>query len=315
MTVTEPAFFAIGVGFWLVALATLFFATIGSGRNQISLARRRPGVTEQPSILTRVTGKATTFVEQNVSRNSRFGSRDLLEQAGLKLRQSDFILLVACIAVTAGVVGFVLAGFFLGILALLITPFLAMLFLKFKTNRRRQKFEEQLGDTLLMLSGGLRAGHSLLRAVDAVAKEAEAPTSEEFARLVNESLLGRDLKDSMLDAARRLRSEDFDWTAQAIEIHREVGGDLAEVLDHVGETVRERAQIKGQVQSLSAEGKLSAYILVALPLGMFLYLTVASPNYVGTLYTSPLGWLMVIAAVILLVAGSFWLSRVVKIKF
>src|SRR5690242_18018085 len=114
MTVTEPAFFAIGVGFWLVALATLFFTTIGSGRNQNSLARRRPGVTEQPSILTRVTGKATTFVEQNVSRNSRSGSRDLLEQAGLKLRQSDFILLVACIAVTAGVVGFVLAGFFLG---------------------------------------------------------------------------------------------------------------------------------------------------------------------------------------------------------
>ncbi|GAB3567938.1 hypothetical protein GCM10027405_29110 [Arthrobacter alkaliphilus] len=315
MTGAEPAFFAIGLGFWLVALATLYFTTIGSARNQISLARRRPGAPQQPSLLARASGRATTFLDHNVSRNAKFGNRDSLEQAGLKMRQSDFILLVACTAVTVGGVGFVLSGLFLGILGLLITPFLAVLFLKFKTSRRRRKFEEQLGDTLLMLSGGLRAGHSLLRAVDAVAKEAEAPTSEEFARLVNESALGRDLKDSMLDAARRLRSEDFDWTAQAIEIHREVGGDLAEVLDHVGETVRERAQIKGQVQSLSAEGKLSAYILVALPIGMFLYLTVASPNYVGTLYTSPLGWLMVVAGVVLLVAGSFWLSRVVKIKF
>ena len=156
-----------------------------------------------------------------------------------------------------------------------------MLFLRILASRRRAKFEDQLGDTLQMLAGGLRAGHSLLRSVDAVAQEAESPTSEEFARLVNETRLGRDLKDSMLDAARRLKSEDFDWTGQAIEIHREVGGDLAEVLDHVGETIRERSEIKGQVKSLSAEGKLSAYILIALPVGMFLYLSAANPRYMA----------------------------------
>ena len=166
-----------------------------------------------------------------------------------------------------------------------------------------------------MLAGGLRAGHSLLRSVDAVAQEAESPTSEEFARLVNETRLGRDLKDSMLDAARRLKSEDFDWTGQAIEIHREVGGDLAEVLDHVGETIRERSEIKGQVQSLSAEGKLSAYILIALPVGMFLFLSAANPGYMGALYSNFLGWVMLGVSVVLLALGSWWLSRVVKIKF
>ncbi|WP_426996561.1 type II secretion system F family protein [Pseudarthrobacter sp. N5] len=254
-------------------------------------------------------------MDRSVSRNASFGSRESLERAGLKMRQADFILLVGCIAITAGVVGFILGGVVLGVLLFLAAPLVAMLLLKVLAGRRRAKFEQQLGDTLQMLAGGLRAGHSLLRSVDAVAQEAESPTSEEFARLINETRLGRDLRESMLDSARRLQSEDFDWTSQAIEIHREVGGDLAEVLDHVGETIRERSQIKGQVQALSAEGRLSAYILLALPIGMFFYISVASPAYIGTLYTNPLGWMMVGTAFVLLALGSFWLSRVIKIKF
>jgi tight adherence protein B len=298
-----------------MALGILMFSILGIGRAGIALSRRRPGVDEEATLLTRVTDHAATFVDRNVSRNARFGTRESLEQAGLRLRQADFILLVSCIDVTAALAGFVLGGVLMGLLFLLLTPFGAMLFLKILARRRRAKFENQLGDTLQMLSGGLRAGHSLLRSVDAVAQEAESPTSEEFARLVNETRMGRDLQDSMKDAARRLRSEDFDWTGQAIEIHREVGGDLAEVLDHVGETIRERSEIKGQVQSLSAEGKLSAYILIALPVGMFLYLSAASPDYMSPLYSSFLGWAMIGASVILLGLGSLWLSRVVKIKF
>lgn len=315
MNTTDPIFFTIGIALSFVSLAILLLSTLGSGKSGIALSRRRPGVVNEPSILTRATETAVSFVDRNVSKNARFGTRESLEQAGLRLRQADFILLVSCIGVTTGVVGFIAGGFFLGLLFLVFTPFSAMLFLKIMANRRRAKFEAQLADTLQMLAGGLRAGHSLLRAIDAVAQEAEAPTSEEFARLVNESRLGRDLKDSMLDAARRLKSEDFDWTAQAIEIHREVGGNLAEVLDQVGETIRERSEIKGQVKSLSAEGKLSAYILIALPVGMFVYLSAANPSYTGVLYTNLLGWTMVGVAVVLLALGSWWLSRVVKIKF
>ena len=148
-----------------------------------------------------------------------------------------------------------------------------------------------------------------------VATEADSPTSEEFARIVAENRLGRDLKESLVDAAQRLKCEDFEWTSQAIEIHREVGGDLAEVLDHVAETIRERAQIKGQVRALSAEGKLSAYILLALPVGMFLFLQIASPGYIGVLFTNFLGWAMAIGGVVSLALGAYWLSRVIKIKF
>ncbi|TQJ41754.1 tight adherence protein B [Arthrobacter sp. SLBN-112] len=315
MTVTNPVFLALGVTLCLAAGAVLFLVTFKSARGEIAISRRRPGVVNGPTLLTRATDSATSFLERNVSKNARFGSRASLEQAGLKMRQADFLLLVACSAVTAGFVGFILGGLLPGVLFVVATPLLAMVVLNVLSARRRAKFEAQLGDTLQMLSGGLRAGHSLLRSVDAVAKEADAPTSEEFARLVNENRLGRDLRDSMLDAAHRLRSEDFEWVGQAIEIHREVGGDLAEVLDQVGETIRERSQIKGQVKALSAEGKLSAYILVALPIGMFLYMSVVNSSYIATLYTNLIGWILLGVAVVLLGLGSFWLSRVVKIKF
>lgn len=315
MTATSPILLVLGVLLCLAALMSLFVVTLRGRESNIDLKRRRPGVAEEPSVLTRVASSASSFVDQNVSRNAGFGSATSLEEAGLRIRQADYILLLGCIAITAGVIGFVLAGPILALLFVLLTPIAGSLFLNIKTANRRAKFESQLGDTIQMLSGGLRAGHSLLRAVDAVAKESDAPTSEEFARLVNETRLGRDLKESMTDSARRLRSEDFDWTAQAIEIHREVGGDLAEVLDHVGETIRERMQIKGQVKSLSAEGKLSAYILIALPVGIFLFLSFSNPGYLGVLYSSVLGWVMLGFAVVLLALGSFWLSRVVKIKF
>lgn len=315
MTSTSPVLLMLGVGLCCAALAFLFLVALRGPQSTIEMSRRRPGVPEQPSALTRFTASASSFVDRNVSRNATFGSADSLQDAGLRMRQADYILLVGCAAVTTGVIGFILGGPVLSVLFVFLTPIAGMLFLNIMAGRRRAKFEAQLGDTLQMLSGGLRAGHSLLRAVDAVAHEADTPTSEEFARLINETRVGRDLKESMADSAGRLRSEDFEWTSQAIEIHREVGGDLAEVLDHVGETIRERMQIKGQVKSLSAEGKLSAYILIALPIGIFLFLNFSNPGYIGVFYTSTLGWVMLGFSVVLLALGSWWLSRVVKIKF
>lgn len=314
MNATSPLFLAFGVGLCFIALTIGLLLVLRPG-SAIPLSRRRPEAVDKKPLLTQVTSTAVSFIDRRVGKNAKFGTPESLEQAGLRIKQGDFILAVTCAAVTVGIVGFILGGIFLGLLLLVLTPFAASLCLAFLTARRRAKFAAQLGETLQMLAGGLRAGHSLLRSVDAVAQEAEAPTSEEFARIVTETRLGRDLRDSMADAALRLKSEDFDWTSQAIEIHREVGGDLADVLDHVGETIRERAEIKGQVQALSAEGKLSAYILIALPLGMFAYLSFANPSYIGTLYGSLLGWGMIASAVIELAVGAFWLSRVVKIKF
>lgn len=315
MISSGPLFLAVGLGLCGIALTVVVAMVLPGSRSGIALSRRRPGAVDEPSVLTRVANSASSLMDRAVSDKTNFGRRDALEQAGIKMQQSEFNLLVLCVSVTAGVIGFVLGGIIVGVIFLVLGPIGATIVVKILTARRRGKFDRQLDDTLQLLSGGLRAGHSLLRSIDAAATEAESPTSEELSRIVAENRLGRDLKDSLVDAAQRMKCEDFEWTAQAIEIHREVGGDLAEVLDHVAETIRERSQIKGQVRALSAEGKLSAYILVGLPIGIFLFLQVSSPGYTEVLFTNPLGWIMLFGAVVMLGFGAFWLSRVIKIKF
>ena len=315
MISSGPLFLAVGLGLCGIALTVVVVMVLPGSRSGIALSRRRPGAVDEPSVLTRVANSASSLMDRAVSDKTNFGRRDALEQAGIKMQQSEFNLLVLCVSVTAGVIGFVLGGIIVGVIFLVLGPIGATIVVKILTARRRGKFDRQLDDTLQLLSGGLRAGHSLLRSIDAAATEAESPTSEELSRIVAENRLGRDLKDSLVDAAQRMKCEDFEWTAQAIEIHREVGGDLAEVLDHVAETIRERSQIKGQVRALSAEGKLSAYILVGLPIGIFLFLQVSSPGYTEVLFTNPLGWIMLFGAVVMLGFGAFWLSRVIKIKF
>ena len=166
-------------------------------------------------------------------------------------------------------------------------PFGAKLLLKFRAARRQAAFADQLDDSLQLMAGSLRAGHSLLRSVDSVASEADAPTSEEFARIVNETRVGRDLNDALDEVAERMGSDDFTWVAQAIAIHREVGGNLAEVLDAVGHTIRERNAIRRQVKALSAEGKLSAIVLMALPFGVIGFISMSNPGYLAKFTAEP----------------------------
>jgi tight adherence protein B len=151
--------------------------------------------------------------------------------------------------------------------------------------------------------------------VDAAAQENTAPMSEELSRIVNETRIGRDLGESMMDVASRTRSEDFLGIAQAIEIHREVGGDLAEVLDHLGDTIRDRSQVRGQIRALSAEGRMSAGVLMALPIVMFFLLTTITPTYANVFLGTPQGYVMMAAAAVLLTVGGLWLKRIIKPKF
>ena len=185
--------------------------------------------------------------------------------------------------------GLVVAGPLLAILLVIAAPFVGHLVLGFLAGKRRAKFGDQLGDTLQLLSGSLRAGHSILRAIDAAANESQAPTSEEMRRVVSETSLGRDLLVSLNDTAERMQNEDFVWISQAIQINREVGGNLAEVLDQVNETIRERNEIKGHIKALAAEGKFSAYILMAMPIGIVAMLMVVSPGYMDKMFTTVLG--------------------------
>ena len=194
-------------------------------------------------------------------------------------------------------------------------PLVVRIGLGVMAGRRRTAFADQLDDSLQLIASSLRAGHSMLQALASVAREAEQPTSVEFARIINETRVGRQLSDSLDETAARMQSEDFTWVTQAIAINREAGGNLAEVLDGVANTIRERNQIRRQVKALSAEGKLSAYVLMALPFGIAGFLMFSNPAYMAKFTQSLFGYGLIGASVVLLVIGGLWLRKVVSFKF
>ncbi|MGP4031560.1 type II secretion system F family protein [Pseudarthrobacter sp. 1C304] len=306
------------IGVILVVAAAVLggVAALIPGTPAIPLDRRRPYRTESESQLTRFAGSAVQGIEGILAtRNVRFFNRDTLENAGLRLSQADFLFLILIGAFVGGLIGLVVAGPLLALLLVLAAPFAAHLVLGFLSGKRRAKFDEQLGDTLQLLSGSLRAGHSILRAIDAAATESQAPTSEEMRRVVSETSLGRDLLVSLNDTAERMKNEDFVWISQAIQINREVGGNLAEVMDQVNETIRERSEIKGHIKALAAEGKFSAYILMALPVGIVAMLMVISPGYMDKLFTTLLGGILMVASAVLMTIGGLWMRKIIDLKF
>lgn len=311
---TQAIWLAAGLGLVYVALLLLVLVVLKS--RTLDVERRRPDSPLHTSALTRLTDGARDAIQTRIhSGSSGYLSRARLDAAGLKKQPADYVLIAGIVVVFAGVMGFMLGGFVFAILMALVAIVALVALLSVLTSRRSAKFDEQVPDALRMLSGGMRAGHSLLRAVDATAQESETPMAEEMSRIVNETRIGREVGASLNDVAIRTRSEDFGWIAQAIEIHREVGGDLAEVLDHVGETIRDRNQIRRQVKALSAEGRMSALVLLALPVVMFIAILFINPSYAHTFTSTVPGYIMLAVAVVMLSLGAFWLSRLIKPKY
>lgn len=236
------------------------------------------------------------------------------------MQPSTFVLTVASAAISLVLLGLLFGSGQPWVIPLVIVlaalaPVGAKIILSARASRRRAKFADQLDESLGLLAGSIRAGHSLLRAVDAVSQESEAPTTEEFARVVNETRIGRDLGDALENTAVRMRSDDFRWIAQAIAINQEVGGNLTQVLDQVAHTIRERNEIRRQVKALAAEGKISALVLICLPIGVFVFLMLTQPTYLLGFTTNLIGIIALILALVLLVVGSLWMMVVVKVKF
>lgn len=307
---------AIGSAILLAAVCLVGVAVLLPSAPSVPLDRRRPFEAEPPSSLSRLAlSSVRSFERLLAGRNVKLFTRAELENAGLRLSQAEFFLLVGIGACVGMLVGVVAVGPLVGLLLALLAPFAGKLVLGFLAGKRRAAFDGQLGDTLQLLSGGLRAGHSILRAIDAAATESQKPTSEEMRRVITETSLGRDLLAALNDTAERMKNEDFVWISQAIQINREVGGNLAEVLDQVGETIRERAEIKGHIKALAAEGKFSAYILIAMPFGIVAMLLAVSPDYMNAMFTHPLGWAMIGASCVLMTIGALWMRKIINLKF
>jgi tight adherence protein B len=313
--VESPMVFVLAVALCLSAIILVIFVVFKPKFGSIPLERRRIGTQQDKSAVARVSQTAVNVVENVIGESGGPYNREVLYNAGVKVAPADFTVGVAIASVLIGAFTALLTHPLLGLLAGAATPFLAKVVLIILRDKRRAKFEEQLTDTIQMLIGGLRVGHSVLRSVEAAAQEADAPTSEELLRIVNETRIGKDARAAFDDVAERMDSEDFRWISQAIQINREVGGDLAEVLEQVAGTIRERSEIKGQIRSLSAEGKMSAYVLMAMPVGVAFILALINPGYLNVFVEKPLGVLMLVSAVAMFTVGGFWMSRVVKIKF
>jgi tight adherence protein B len=274
--------------------------------------KKKGGATPVSGIADKLSGAADKVLEKQ-GKNRSFGAT--LERAGIALRPGEFII----VAFVTILMIFALMYKFKGIIPAAIVGGVLLVFgpskyLKRRTAKRSSAFGDQLSDTLQLLSSSLRAGQGLMQAVDSVAREGEAPASDEFKRIVTETRLGRDLIDSLRAMADRVRSEDFNWVIPAIEINREVGGDLAEVLDTVAATIRDRADIRRQVKTLSAEGRLSAYVLLSLPIGIAMFINMSSPDYLAELWKSP-GYFLAGAAGLMMVIGGVWLFKLCKIEF
>jgi tight adherence protein B len=302
---------ALAAGLLLLALVVL-----PGGPSRVPLSRLDPTVAPESSALAGAGAAAEAAVEKVLLKRGRLAKgMASLEAAGMTVTLANFVLAVGLWTLGAAAVGVLLGGPWLGLPMVVVVPVGARLLVKFRASRRRAAFADQLDDSLQLMAGSLRAGHSLLRAVDAVSQDAPSPTAEEFARIVNETRVGRDLGDSLDEVAARMGSDDFTWIAQAIAIHREVGGNLAEVLDAVGQTIRERNAIRRQVKALSAEGKLSALVLGGLPFAIIAFLSLTNPAYVAKFTQSIIGYGMIAAAVVLMLMGGFWLKKTVAIKF
>ena len=239
-----------------------------------------------------------------------------LDLAGITRSPAEWAVLGGCASVAVAAVltlllGNILAGIALG---LLIGWAVMRFTLTFKIARRRSAFSDQLPDMLQLIAGSLQAGFSLPQALDGVVREDSQPIAGEFGRALAEARIGADLEDGLARVADRMNSTDLRWTVMAIRIQREVGGNLAEVLRNTAATMRERAALRRHVKALSAEGRLSAYILIALPILIGAWLFISSPTYMRPLYTTPFGLLMLVGGAVLMVAGTFWMSRVIKVE-
>lgn len=242
-------------------------------------------------------------------------TQERLDRAAWPMRASEFLLLVVGAAIGGAVLGYALSGnILLALLLSVVGGGVPNVVLSRRIETRQSDFGEQLPDTLQLLAGSLQAGYAMLQAIDTVAKEAPEPTSSEFRRVVTEARLGMPLEDALDGMAERVGSEDFQWVVMAINIQRQVGGNLAELLHTVAETLRERFQVRRHIKTLSAEGRLSAAVLIALPFLMAAYLLVVNPDYLAPLITSTVGLAMIVFGLVFMAIGVVWIRKIIDIE-
>jgi tight adherence protein B len=239
----------------------------------------------------------------------------MLEQANMPLRAGEALTGYVGIVFGAAVLGFLYKqSIFYALIFAILGGIIPPNYVNFKAKRRRKKFTSQLPDTLQLLAGTLKAGYSFMQGVEAVSHEVEDPMGSEFRRVVTEAQLGRPVEEALEASALRMNSPDFEWAVMAVRIQREVGGNLSELLMTVAETMTARQRLRGEVQALTAEGRVSAMVLGILPIGLGAMLWTLNPEYMNLLFEEPIGRMMLIGSCLLAGAGFLWMKKIIDIK-
>ncbi len=295
---------SIGLFSGLFLLALLLFP-----RERVSKARL--GI-DKPRSVSDMGTRSVSAIEEALE---RYGKRadlgNALAVADISMKPAEFVAMVGLIAVVAGLVGLMLAGPLVGLIVTIVICLAARFYVRRAESKRQAAFADQLPEVLQLVTTSLRSGFGLTQALESVAEDAEEPARSEFAHVLAEVRLGRDLSDSMTALARRMGSKDLEWVVSAIDINRDTGGNLSEILDRVSATIRERGRIARQVRTLTAEGRLSARILIVLPFLMLAWQWRANPENFELL-TYGAGLVALVFAGILMVIGAVWVNRIVN---
>ncbi len=309
------------VALFVVALTVLF------GRSQAKVERQLAGY-DLPDLDEGGSGSGvmaepeTAMVQQAVAFTSRIAERTglmartelMLEQADLPVRAGELLFYTPAFALIIFLLFAVIAGPVAGLIGGVIALVAPFAYLDSRHRGRRRRFERQLPDTLTLLASSLRAGFSLMQGLEAVAQEIADPMRKELQRVFTEVRLGRAVEDALGDSAVRMESRDLEWTVMAIRIQREVGGNLAVLLDTVADTMVKRERVRRELRALTAEGRLSAIVLSAVSPLLLLVIYMLQPTYLDPLWHEAIGIVGIVGAVSLEVVGWFWLRKIVDIE-
>jgi tight adherence protein B len=314
----------VGVTFLAVLAFGLVVADVG-GRRRRSHQLRSTLVTQveqawDPEGAPRAS--ATTLiphkladVAEGVAGNTSAGQKLMrrLDHAGWSIRSGEFLWLVAIAVFVLGLIGFIAVNVVGALAGAVVGALVPFALLSRAAARRQAAIQAQLADTLMVIASSMRAGHSFMQSLDSAAKEVDEPAAGEFGRVLTEIRLGRDVEGALEALVERVGSQDLEWAVTAIKIQRKIGGNLAEVLETVAKTIRERETLRRQVKVLSAEGRISIIVLTVLPLLLAGYIMLVNPEYLETLTRTAAGIAISITGGLMMIVGYVWMRKIARL--
>ena len=254
---------------------------------------------------------AKPIADWNVAKKLDF----LLKQAGIPIYGGEFIILSIVLGIAAFIITYIITfNISLAPLAAVSMPLFLFLMIRIRVSKRRESFTEQLGDCLTTVSNALRAGYSFQQAMDVVAKEMEPPMSTEFERVTADIAMGVALEDALQQMNRRLDSSDFDLVVTAVLIQREIGGNLAQILDTISETINERIRMKREISALTAQGRFSAWVLLLLPFAVAAFCWFFNHDQMQVFVNEEAGRIALAVSFIMEIIGFFIIQKIVDIE-